>query len=383
MREPIPLSVPNICGNEVVYAEQAIGSGWVSTAGSFVSDFEAAVSHYCNARSAVACQSGTAALHLGLLAAGVGRGQAVFVPTLTFIAAVNPVRYVDAMPIFIDCDDTLCMDTEKLASYCEEECVFDGDRLTHIATGAQVTAVVVVHVFGNLADMDRLVGLAEKYHLSVIEDATEALGSRWESGRFAGRFAGTVGTVGAFSFNGNKIITTGGGGMLVSNDEGVAARARYLSQQAKDDSLYFIHNEVGFNYRMTNLQAAVGLAQMEKLDLFIRTKERNYQRYQQDGVELLPFREGIRPNYWFYSYLTPYRDELMEYLSVTHAIQTRPIWHLIHSLRPYATAPHGVIDCAPNYVAQVVNLPCSTDLSEGDVDAVAAAVLAFSEDGSV
>ena len=215
--------------------------------------------------------------------------------------------------------------------------------------------------------------LAEKYDLALIEDATEALGSRYLSGRFAGRFAGTVGKVGVYSFNGNKIITTGGGGMLVSGDEAILREAKYLSTQAKDDTLYFVHNHIGYNYRMTNLQAALGLAQLEKLEDFIRVKAENYRAYFENGIELLPFRDDIRTNHWFYSFMTDRRDELIRALS-ERSIQSRPVWHLIADLPPYQNCRAYEIARAKYYWQHIVNLPCSTNLTKEDVAVVAKAV---------
>ena len=247
MSKFIPLSVPNLCGNEAAYCQKAIASEWVSTGGAYITEFEEKIAAYVGTPGAVACQSGTAGLHLALLSCGVGQNDEVLVPTLTFIAAVNPVKYVGAEPVFMDCDDTLCMDMQKVERFCETECAMTPEGLLDKATGRYVRAMLVVHVFGNLADLDKAAALAEKYDLALIEDATEALGSRYLSGRFAGRFAGTVGKVGVYSFNGNKIITTGGGGMLVSGDEAILREAKYLSTQAKDDTLYFVHNHIGYN----------------------------------------------------------------------------------------------------------------------------------------
>ena len=373
MSKFIPLSVPNLCGNEAAYCQKAIASEWVSTGGAYITEFEEKIAAYVGTPGAVACQSGTAGLHLALLSCGVGQNDEVLVPTLTFIAAVNPVKYVGAEPVFMDCDDTLCMDMQKVERFCETECAMTPEGLLDKATGRYVRAMLVVHVFGNLADLDKAAALAEKYDLALIEDATEALGSRYLSGRFAGRFAGTVGKVGVYSFNGNKIITTGGGGMLVSGDEAILREAKYLSTQAKDDTLYFVHNHIGYNYRMTNLQAALGLAQLEKLEDFIRVKAENYRAYFENGIELLPFRDDIRTNHWFYSFMTDRRDELIRALS-ERAIQSRPVWHLIADLPPYQNCRAYEIARAQYYWQHIVNLPCSTNLTKEDVAVVAKAV---------
>ena len=232
--EFIPLSMPNISGNERKYVDEAIDTTWVSTGGAFINRFEAAIADYLKVGSAVACQSGTAGLHLAMIAAGVKAGDEVIVPTLTFIAAVNPVKYIGAEPVFMDCDDSLCMDSRKVRQFCEEECEFDGEKLIDKRTSRCVSAVVVVHVFGNLADMEELVDIADKYNLKLIEDATEALGSRYNAGKYKDRYAGTIGDAGVYSFNGNKIITTGGGGMMVARDAEVLRRkTRCISSMTK------------------------------------------------------------------------------------------------------------------------------------------------------
>lgn len=378
MSKLIPLSVPNLKGNEQKYVNDAISQEWVSTGGAYINQMEKMVAEYVNTPDAVACQSGTSALHLSLICCGVKAGDEVIVPTLTFIAAVNPVRYMNAEPVFMDCDDTLCMDMDKLERFCVEECEMRDGVLTDKANGKHVSAVIVVHVFGNIANMEKLMELKQRFGFKVIEDATEALGSYIMSGAFAGKYAGTIGDVGALSFNGNKIITTGGGGMIVSQDIELLNKARYLSTQAKDDAVYFKHNEIGYNYRMTNLQAAVGVAQLEQLEDFIAVKCRNYDAYNAHGIQLYPFRDDTRSNHWFYSYLTDKRDELIQYLT-ENSIQSRPIWHLIHLLPPYKNARCYCIEKALYFWERVVNIPCSTNLSLDDVARVAEVIGSFND----
>lgn len=373
----IPLSVPNIKGNEAKYALSALEQGWVSSGGEYVSQLEDEVAEYLGAPGAVACQSGTAALHIALLLAGVEAGDAVIVPSLTFIAAVNPVRYVGADPVFMDCDDSLCMDPEKLERYLANECVFEDGVLKSRGSGGRIAAMVVVHVFGNMADMVRIMEIADRYNIPVIEDATEALGTRYTGGAFDGSSAGCIGDVGAFSFNGNKIITTGGGGMLVAKDPEALQHAKHLTTQAKSDPVRYEHDEVGYNYRMTNVQAAIGVGQMEQLSGFVATKNKNYDHYNErlvaHGLEpLLPFREGTQSNKWFYSFIVPDgvdRDALMDYL-LDHGVQTRPIWGLIHEQKPYEGSETYNVTEAVKYRDRVLNLPCSTDLSFEGIDQV-------------
>ena len=272
MNKFIPLSIPNFEGNEEKYVVDAIASTFVSTVGGYVSRMEKELASFLNVDNVAVCQSGTSALHLSMVDAGVKPGNVVLVPPLTFIAAVNPVKYQFATPVFIDCDDSFCLDPVKLRSFCEEECVWNDGVLKY--NGADVKAIVVVHVFGNMADMESIMDTAEKYNLKVIEDATEALGTKYTDGRYAGKFAGTIGDYGCYSFNGNKIITTGGGGAVTSGNSATVDHIRFLSTQAKTDPHYYIHDEVGYNYRMTNLQAALGVAQLEELPEFIKRKQK-------------------------------------------------------------------------------------------------------------
>jgi perosamine synthetase len=339
------------------------------------------VADYAGAREAVACQSGTAGLHTALRILGVGEGDAVLAPTLTFIAAVNPIRYLGAEPIFMDCDAHFGMDAAKLADFCENECRKDARGLVEKATGRRVAAVVVVHVFGDLVDMDGVMRVARAHGLKVLEDATEAIGSRYAAGRYKGRYAGTIGDMGVYSFNANKIITTGGGGMILACGRAAAARlarARYLTTTAKDDGLRFIHDDVGYNYRMLNLQAALGVSQIRELERFIAIKTDNYARYAArlkgaPGLRLLPFREDIRANRWFYalevdeSAFGLSRDALLYALN-ERGVRCRPVWRLCHRQKPYKTARRYRIKQALRCERTVLNLPCSTNLRPADID---------------
>lgn len=370
----IPLSIPNFAGNEKKYVVDAIDSTFVSTVGGYVSKFEENLASFLNVERVVACQSGTSAIHLCLVECGIQPGDTVIVPTLTFIAAVNPVLYQQAIPIFMDCDKSLCMDPLKLSEFCEKECHYQSGKLYF--HGSHIKAIVIVHVFGNMADMESIMQIAENYNICVIEDATEALGTHYIDGRYRGRLAGTIGDFGCFSFNGNKIITTGGGGAVVSKRGDWLEHMKYLSTQAKNDPLYYIHDELGYNYRMTNLQAALGVAQLEELPGFIRRKNNNYSIYKDeiskiDGLSLLEFRSNVSSNKWFYSlyvndeyFLS--NIELLDHLK-KHQIQTRCIWKLIHRQKMYMNYYAYKIEAAYDYQNHVINLPCSTNLSGEDI----------------
>ncbi len=372
----IPLSVPNLKGKELEYVTKAIETEWVSSAGDYINQFETLIAAYIKVSGAVACQSGTAGLHIALLCCGVTKEMEVIVPALTFIASVNPVKYVGAEPVFMDCDDSLTLDPEKLRDFCEQECRFQNGILINNQTGKHIKAIIVVHIFGNMADMEKIMDLAMAYNLKVIEDAAEAIGTYYLSGRYAGKYAGSIGDVGVFSFNGNKIITTGGGGAIVSNDQDLLRKSKHLTTQAKQDEMYYEHDAIGYNYRMTNLQAALGLAQLEQLEAFIAIKKANYDLYQQKitaipGLELLEFRENTRPNYWFYSLYCHEayplnRDEIIGFLGRS-SVQVRPIWGLINDQKPYRKNQSYKIDKARRYVDHVVNLPCSSNLEKEDI----------------
>ena len=373
----INLSVPNLSMDILDNLKECLESGWVSTGGRFIPEFETKVKNYMKTKFAAGVQSGTAGLHMSLQVLGVQRDEEVFVPTLTFIAAVNPTTYLGASPIFIDCDDSLCMDPIKLEKFCSEECDFKEGVLVNKKTNKKIRALVIVHVFGNMADMEKIMDIAKKYNLKVLEDATEALGTYYTEGRYKGKYAGTIGDIGVLSFNANKIITTGGGGMVVGDNEELVEKVRFLSSQAKKDTLYFIHDEIGYNYRMLNLQAALGTSQIDQLESFIETKIKNYEIYKEElekieGLEILPFVEGIRANHWFYSLKIDKekygigRDELLQKL-VDTGIQTRPIWGLIHQQKPYSACQSYKIEKALYYYDRILNLPCSSNLTEKEV----------------
>lgn len=376
----IPLSVPNLSLSILENIRETIETGWVSTGGRFIKEFEEKVANYVGVKRAVSCQSGTAGLHLALRALGIGPCDEVIVPTVTFIASVNPVRYVNAEPVFMDCDDNLNMDTSKLEEFLEEQCHYIDGKVINKKTGKQVKAIVVVHVFGNPADMEKLMEIKEKYKLWLVEDATEALGSYYLKGKYAGKHCGTIGDIGVYSFNANKIITTGGGGMIVSKHENLLKEIAFLSTQAKTDPLYYIHDDIGYNYRMTNIQAAFGVEQIGRIEDFIQTKVNNYNLYREglkdiEGLTLLPFREDTRSNYWFYSIIIDKkkygmdRDELLARLN-NYGIQTRPLWGLVHKQKPYLGVLSYKIEKALLYEKTLLNLPCSTNLTEEDISFV-------------
>lgn len=373
----IPLSVPSIRGNEWKYVKECLDTEWVSTAGSYVERFEAEVARFTGARYAVACVNGTASLHIALILAGVQAGDKVIVPTVTFIAPINAVRYVNADPIFMDCDGYYDLDEGKTIDFLRRETVFRQGSTYNRGTGRRISAIIPVHVFGNAVRLEALSEECAGRGIRVVEDATESLGTIYSAGGLKGRHAGTVGHIGCLSFNGNKIITTGGGGMILTDIEAYAEKARYLTTQAKDDEIRYVHNEVGFNYRLTNLQAAVGVAQLQQLHGFLEAKTRNYLAYKNEidqipGLRLADAPSYARNNHWMYclqidpdSYGRG-REELMRHLA-DHHIQTRPVWRLNHLQVPYARCQHYRIELAPELYAITLNIPCSVNLSENQM----------------
>lgn len=384
MSELIPLSEPNIGGNAWKYVKQCIDTGWVSGAGAFVDKFEEKICKYTGAKHAVAVVNGTSGLQLALRLCGVGSGDEVLVPDLTFIAPINVVRYQGAEPVFMDCDDFMNIDVAKTEEFLRTECRITKAGVRNDKTGRLIKAIMPVHVFGNPCDMGALMRLARKYNLRVIEDATESLGSVYTAGKYKGAHTGTIGDFGVFSFNGNKIATAGSGGMLVAADRKMATLAKHLSTQAKVDGVRYVHDDVGYNFRLTNLQAALGLAQLEQLPGFIKTKKANYELYQRElagvsGLTLLGVPTGTAPNYWFYSLMIDKvsfgidREDLMSRLAKMR-IQTRPVWKLNHLQKPYLNNQTFQISRAFNFIDRVLNLPCSSGLTKADVESVVVAI---------
>jgi len=380
----IPLSVPNLNGKELQYIKKCIDTNWVSSSGSFVKGFEDAICSYVKSKYAAACVNGTAGLHIALKLCGVGEGNEAIVPTLTFIAPANAVKYVGAEPIFMDCDNYMNIDCTKLREFCAKECRITKFGLKNNKTGKIIKAVIPVHIFGNPCDMEEIMKIARQYRLKVIEDATESLGAYYTKGVYKNKFTGTVSDIGVYSFNGNKVITSGGGGMIVTNNRLLAEKARYLTNQAKDDSVKYIHNEIGYNFRLTNLQAALGLAQLEQLKKFIRIKKNNYELYCKllspvKGIKMLGISRGTSPNYWFYSLLVEKkeygmdREKLMNCLTKKN-IQSRPIWYLNHLQRPYRMNQAYKVKKAPWFWKRVLNLPCSSSLKHKDIRVVSSLI---------
>jgi len=368
--ERIPLSVPVLTGREGEYIQECLDTNWVSSGGPFVDRFEREFAKYVGTKHAIATVNGTAALHTALVATDVQPDDEVLVSSLTFIATANAVRYANARPVFIDAEPTYWqMDPELVERFLTKDCVAWNGKLVNRRTGRRVSAILPVHVLGHPADLTPLLELARRFDLTVIEDAAESLGATYD-GQRVGRF----GAFGCFSFNGNKTITTGGGGMLTTNDDRLAALAKYLTTQAKDDPDDYIHRRVGFNYRMPNILAAFGCAQLEQLDRYIATKRAIAARYQAlaaatPGLTLQPQSSMCSHTYW----LSTVEVDAAAYgrsMRTVRAdlrranIESRPLWQPIHLSPAHQGAQSVLSGVAERLYERCLSLPSSTNLTE-------------------
>lgn len=376
----IPLSEPLINGNEWKYVKECLDTGWVSSAGKYVRLFEERISRYTGAKYAIACVNGTSALFISLKLAGVEPGDEVIVPTLSFIAPVNAVRYLYAEPIFMDSDNFFNIDPAKTIEFIKKETKFIKGYSVNKRTGNKVKAIIPVHVFGNAVWLDDLYEICNERNIRIVEDASESLGTKYIKGKFKGKHTGTIGELGCLSFNGNKIITTGGGGMILTDDNKLSEKARYLTTQAKDDEVRYIHNEVGYNFRLTNVQAALGAAQLEKMNDYLRIKKDNYLYYKNrikglKGIKLKPVPGYSRNNHWLYaieissSDYGKNKDELFE-LFHKNCIQTRPIWQLNHLQKPFKNFFSYNIHNAYNLYETTLCIPSSVSLNQKNINKV-------------
>ena len=376
----IPLNIPNLGGQEWSYLKDCLDSGWVSSAGKYVDLFEKKITEYTGAKYAISCVNGTSALQVALRLAGIQSGDEVIVPTLTFIAPVNAVRYNGAEPIFMDADKFYNIDAEKTVDFITKETVFKDGFTYNKCTNSRVMAIIPVDVFGNAAWLDELVPLCKERKIAVVEDASESLGTVYNSGKNKGRHTGTIGQLGCLSFNGNKIITTGGGGMILTDNAALAKKARYLTTQAKDDPVRYVHEEIGYNFRLTNIQAALGVAQLEQLQKFLERKKVFHQQYVEavekiEGLAMAAVPDYADNNHWMnllHIDRNTYGEErttLMQRLK-KNGIETRPVWVLNHLQKPYENCQHHKIERANQLVEKSLCLPSSTNLSDDEIHKV-------------
>jgi dTDP-4-amino-4,6-dideoxygalactose transaminase len=374
----IPLSEPNLAGNARTYVDDCFTTNFVSSVGPFVERFEKEFAAYVGSRFAVACATGTAAIHVGLRLLDVYQGDDVLIPSLTFIASSNPVLYERANPYFFDSEPrTWNVDPALIAEEIERRAK-EGDVLPKV--------VQVVHILGHAAELEPLVEVCSKYDIAILEDAAESVGTRYTSGKFAGRHTGTIGKVGCFSFNGNKIMTTGGGGMIVTDDPTLARRAKHLTTQARLPGPEYQHDEIGYNYRLTNVAAALGVAQLEQMETFVAAKQKMAARYDAafrdvPGLTLPPRQPWNRATTWLYTLLVDGarfgvdREALRKRLAA-QSIEACPIWTPLHRMSLHDAYRRKGGEVAERIFRDALSIPSSTHLTEEQQARVIAEVLA-------
>ncbi len=374
----IPLSVPNISGNEWKYIKECLDTNWVSSVGSYVKKFEEMVAEFSGAKYAVATSNGTTALHVGLQVAGIKRDDYVLVSNITFVASVNSITYLGAEPMLVDVyPDTWEMDLDVLETFLEKETKIIKGQCIHKKSKRRIKAIMPVHILGNMCDVDKLVKLAKKFRITIVEDATEALGSYYK-----GKHAGTFGKIGCLSFNGNKIITTGGGGVMITDDEKLAKLAKHLTTQAKSSPLEYVHDAIGYNFRLVNILAAMGVAQMEQLPKFLKRKKVIVERYKGafSGIKEIVFQEltdHVTANNWLFTIQVPDKRRLLEHLR-NNEIESRPLWVPMNKLPMYKK---NIFVSNKNVSKKIydrcVSLPSSSGITDKELDRVIATVKKF------
>ena len=365
------LSGPNINGNEWKYVKDCLDTGWVSSVGSYVTDFEKKISDYVGSKYAVATSSGTAALHLSLLLSEVKNNDLVLVTNVTFIATLNAIKYVGASPILIDIDENSWqIDLDLVSDFLDSKTEIRNNVCVLKSTGQRIKAIIPVHVLGNMCDMNKLVSICKKHNISIVEDAAESLGSSFE-----GKHSGTFGELGCFSFNGNKIITSGGGGMIVTDNEDLAVRAKHLSTQAKADNFDYFHDAIGYNYRLTNVAAAIGLAQLEQLDDFIQKKHfiKDFYINSLNGLGDINFQtvdKNVISNWWLFTIKTKNQKKLLKSLN-ENKLQSRPFWIPMNKLPMYKNELYiSKNDISDKVYSNSLSIPCSTNISNKELSMV-------------
>lgn len=356
----IPLHAPTFAGNEKKYLEECIDTTFVSSVGKFVDLFEQKIAEYTAAKQAVVCVNGTNALHIALKLSGVEKGDEVITQPLTFIATTNAIVYAGAVPVFVDVDkDTMGLSPKSLEQFLQANAELRANECFHKQTNRRIKACMPMHTFGHACRIEEIMDICERYHIEVVEDAAEAMGSYYK-----GKHLGSFAKIGAISFNGNKTITTGGGGVILTNDETIGKHAKHLTTQAKLPHAWeFVHDEIGYNYRMPNINAALGVAQLEQLDHFLankRTTAEAYKNYfQKQGIAFFAERAEERCNYWLNAIILKNKEERDAFLTESNAkaVMTRPIWQLMNRLPMFKDSPKTDLSNAEWLEARVVNIP--------------------------
>lgn len=373
----IPLSVPNISGNELKYVKKCLESGWISTAGQYVKEFEESFSTEVGVAESVSTMNGTAALHLSLTQI-VKQNSVILMPNITFVATANAISYTGAEPIFIDAEEEgWQMDLDILEQFLEEDCIQEGKKVFHKKTNKLVAGIMIVHVQGNVCDISRLLQIVEKYNLPLIEDAAEALGSKYKN-----QHAGTFGDFGCYSFNGNKIISTGGGGMVVARSSDDLSKLRHLATTAKTDPLRYYHDEVGYNYRLVNILSAIGLAQLEQLDKFVKRKQEISEIYKNElkdikDISFQKISKDVESNQWLFTIRTSRMNDLLFYLN-DNGVMSRPFWAPMNKLPMYKDRLFITRNNISNKLHEsALSLPCSTNITNNELEIVVKSIRKF------
>lgn len=365
-QEFTPLAVPKFIGNEKKYLNECIDTTFVSSVGQFVDRFEEDAARYTGAKKAVVCVSGTNALHMALMLVGVERDDEVLTQALTFIATCNALSYIGAHPVFLDVDkSTMGLSPDAVKEWLSRNAEIRDGQCYNKRTGRRVKACVPMHTFGHPVRINELVNICNECHIELVEDAAESIGSRYN-----GQHTGTFGKVGAISFNGNKTITTGGGGMLLFQDEELGKYAKHITTQAKIPHRWeFRHDHIGYNYRMPNINAALGCAQLENLDKYVADKRETAKRYAEyfagmNGIEFFVEPENAFSNYWLNAVLLPNKEEQIRFLEYTndHGVMTRPIWELMNRLPMFDNCETDELKNTIMFADRVVNIPSSVRL---------------------
>jgi perosamine synthetase len=363
------LSAPNIAGNEWKYVKDCLDTGWVSSVGSYVDSFEKKLAEFTGAKYAVATSSGTTALHISLILSGVKQGDYVIVPNITFVASLNSIAYTGAEPILMDVNvGDWQMDLDLLDQYLSENTFRDDNGLClHKSDRRVIRAIMPVHVLGNMCDIDKLIEIALRHGITVVEDSTESLGSYYK-----GKHSGTFGQFGCISFNGNKIITCGGGGMILTDNEDLAKKAKHITTQAKSDPFEYFHDEIGYNYRLVNVLAAIGVAQMEQLPSFLKRKEQVASFYQQNlsGIGDISFQsvsKDSKVNNWLFTIKSKEQKKLLKELNAAK-LQSRPFWVPMNQLPMFSTSKFITKDNVSTELYNTcLSIPCSTSISDQEL----------------
>ncbi|MBT7624020.1 MAG: LegC family aminotransferase [Flavobacteriaceae bacterium] len=378
----IPLSVPKISGNEWKYVKDCLDTGWISSAGEYVNKFELAIKDYTGSKYAIACINGTAGLHISLNLANIGSDDIVIAPNLTFVATLNSISYTGAQIILIDAlNDSWQIDVNLIQKWLEkntETKIIKGKPATfQKSSGKKIGAIVPVYVLGGFVEIDKLLEISSKYGIPLIEDSTEALGSFKNK-----KHAGTFGLTGVISFNGNKIISTGGGGMILTDNKEIAIKAKHISTTAKKDSLHYFHDEIGYNYRLVNILAAIGLGQIENFNTILkRKKEIDFiYRNELNGIGDIKFQKNSpssNPNCWLFTFRTKTMSKLLNYLN-SNGIQSRPFWTPMNRLPMYSKLNYiSEYDYSNQLYEQCISIPSSSNLKQSDQEMVVSAIKNF------